>query len=425
MTTLLLWAALMASPGVTPANLRCEYRVNPQGVDSVQPRLSWTLNSSERGQSQSAYQILVASSSAALDGGQADEWDSGKVASHESIGIPYGGKPLSSHLRCYWKVRTWDQNGASSEWSPAASWSMGILHPEDWQATWVAWSRTAINSGPLPMFRREFSVARKVPAPRPTSPGWGFSSSTSMGAKWATTSWNRAGPITAAPTYTRPTMLEISCAPGLTPSAFFWGMACTTWRAAATLSSPRVLAAPNSSCIFASSTTMERRKPSSRMETGKSRPSPTRFSCIYGGEDYDARQEQPGWNEPGFARQGWEAAEIVDDSTERPVFAITAAHQGDAGFPTVKVSEPAPGIHVYDLGQNFAGWPQITVRGKAGAPGSPHPRRALDGKGFVSQRSSGGPEYFSYTLRAAAARPGIPDFPIMVSATSRWKVMPK
>ena len=174
MTTLLLWAALMASPGVMPANLRCEYRVNPQGVDSVQPRLSWTLESPERGQSQSAYQILVASSSAALDGGQADEWDSGKVASHESIGIPYGGKPLSSHLRCYWKVRTWDQNGASSEWSPVASWSMGILHPEDWQATWIAWSRTAINSGPLPMFRREFSVARKVTRATAYISGLGF-----------------------------------------------------------------------------------------------------------------------------------------------------------------------------------------------------------------------------------------------------------
>ena len=39
---------------------------------------------------------------------------------------------------------------------------MGILKHEDWNATWIAWSRTALNSGPLPMFRREFAVKRKV-----------------------------------------------------------------------------------------------------------------------------------------------------------------------------------------------------------------------------------------------------------------------
>jgi alpha-L-rhamnosidase len=174
MTPLLLWAALLASPGVMPANLCCEYRVNPQGVDALQPRLSWTLNSSERGQSQSAYQILVASTPNALDAEQADEWDSGKVASHESVGIVYVGKALSSHLRCYWKVRTWDQNGAPSDWSAVGSWLMGILRPEDWHATWIDSSRTAINSGPLPMFRREFSVVRKLTRATAYISGLGF-----------------------------------------------------------------------------------------------------------------------------------------------------------------------------------------------------------------------------------------------------------
>ena len=161
MNTLLL-LALLGAPGITPENLRCEYRVEPRGVDVRLPRLSWTVASAGRAQWQSAYQILVASAPAKLDAAQADLWDSGKVESHESMNIPYAGKPPASHQRCYWKVRVWDKGDNPSEWSPAASWSMGNMKAEDWHAAWIAWSRTALNSGPLPMFRRDFTVARKI-----------------------------------------------------------------------------------------------------------------------------------------------------------------------------------------------------------------------------------------------------------------------
>ena len=157
-----LLLALLAAPGITAENLRCEYRAEPLGIDASAPRLSWTLAGDERAQSQSAYQVLVASTPANLEADEADLWDSGMVTSRESINIPYAGKPLVSHQRCYWKVRVWGKSGAPSEWSRAASWSMGILKPEDWHAAWIAWSRTALNSGPLPMFRREFAITRKV-----------------------------------------------------------------------------------------------------------------------------------------------------------------------------------------------------------------------------------------------------------------------
>jgi alpha-L-rhamnosidase len=104
----------------------------------------------------------VASTPAGLEANRADLWDSGKVASHETANIPFAGQPLVSHQRCYWKVRVWDEEGTPSEWSRTASWTTGIMKPEDWHAAWIAWSRTALNSGPLPMFRREFTVARKV-----------------------------------------------------------------------------------------------------------------------------------------------------------------------------------------------------------------------------------------------------------------------
>lgn len=65
-------------PNVTPLGLTCEYAVNPLGLDVVKPRFSWILESDERGQMQSAYQILVASSEEKLNADAGDKWDSGE-----------------------------------------------------------------------------------------------------------------------------------------------------------------------------------------------------------------------------------------------------------------------------------------------------------------------------------------------------------
>lgn len=79
-----------------PVNLRCEYTINPLGIDVLRPRLSWVLEHSERGHTQSAYQILVASSRENLLNDRGDIWDSGKVDSDRSVNVEYEGKPLES-----------------------------------------------------------------------------------------------------------------------------------------------------------------------------------------------------------------------------------------------------------------------------------------------------------------------------------------
>ncbi|NBV86077.1 MAG: hypothetical protein EBS01_07400, partial [Verrucomicrobia bacterium] len=87
---------------------------------------------------QSAYQILVASSPATLEKDTGDIWDSGKVASDETIGITFGGKALRSRDDCYWKVRVWDTDDRVSDWSESARWTMGLLNREDWRAKWIS-----------------------------------------------------------------------------------------------------------------------------------------------------------------------------------------------------------------------------------------------------------------------------------------------
>ena len=123
-----------------PDRLRCEYLVNPLGLDVLQPRLDWILVGTEatpRHVMQTAYRILVASSKELLAQDKGDLWDSGQVQSQETTHIAYAGTPLTSRQACYWKVRTWDTTGKSSPWSETASWEMGLLHPEDWSAKWV------------------------------------------------------------------------------------------------------------------------------------------------------------------------------------------------------------------------------------------------------------------------------------------------
>jgi len=140
----LLFTTLIAN-AIEVQNLRCEYLVNPLGIDATIPRLSWTLESSRRNEEQMAYEVVVASTPEFLQQDRGDLWDSGRVDSDESLHIVYAGKPLVSRQRCFWKIRAWDRDGKPSAWSSAAQWQMGLLQPDDWSAKWIT---TEVSSSP-------------------------------------------------------------------------------------------------------------------------------------------------------------------------------------------------------------------------------------------------------------------------------------
>jgi len=118
-------------------NLRCEYLINPLGIDALHPRLSWIIDSNHRGEKQTAYQILVASSARSLAQNQGDLWDSGKIESDQTSQVEYAGQTLLSREDCFWKVRIWNGDGKASRWSSSAHWQMGLLNPGDWTAQWI------------------------------------------------------------------------------------------------------------------------------------------------------------------------------------------------------------------------------------------------------------------------------------------------
>ncbi|MBN2210332.1 MAG: family 78 glycoside hydrolase catalytic domain [Sedimentisphaerales bacterium] len=152
---------------INPANLRCEYRIDPLGIDALQPRLSWQFSAERRGEYQTACQVQVATTPDSLQQDKPDLWDSGKVMSDQSVHVEYNGKPLVSRQHCYWRVRVWDRDGQPSAWSDTAHWSMGIFRPQDWRhSLWISAHNDWTNPG------RRYSGYHSAPSTRPDVEKW-------------------------------------------------------------------------------------------------------------------------------------------------------------------------------------------------------------------------------------------------------------
>ncbi|WP_039934475.1 alpha-L-rhamnosidase [Streptomyces viridochromogenes] len=93
---------------------------------------------------------------------------------------------------------------------------------------------------------------------------------------------------------------------------------------------------------------------------------PVTRADLLAGEDYDARLETEGWTRPGFDDGHWAPAEAVDDVTAEPVAQLDAPCRVERVLLAREVTEPKPGVYVYDFGQNMVGTVRLTVSGKAG-----------------------------------------------------------
>jgi alpha-L-rhamnosidase len=146
-----------------PLNLKTEYKDNPV-TDELQPRLSWELSSAIRGQEQTAYQVIVASSPILLNDRSADLWNTGKLKTNETNQIVYHGKTLQPRTICYWKVRAWDKNGIPGAWSAMATWEIGLINKSNWSAAWIGNDLNLLGKGkeydlpPAPFFRKEINL---------------------------------------------------------------------------------------------------------------------------------------------------------------------------------------------------------------------------------------------------------------------------
>ena len=118
------------------ADLRCEYAVDPLGIDVPAPRFSWNIKADRRGARQTAFQIVAASDKERLVR-EPELWDTGKTVSDETHLIAYAGAALRSSQQVFWRVRAWDERDEPSEWSQPATFTTGVLSPDEWTAKWI------------------------------------------------------------------------------------------------------------------------------------------------------------------------------------------------------------------------------------------------------------------------------------------------
>jgi len=286
-------------------DLRCEYQRDPLSIDSPAPRLSWILESPRRSAKQTAYRILVATEKDTLRNNTGDLWDSGKVSSIQSIQIAYAGKALASFQRCFWKVRVWDGEGNPSPWSDTAVWSMGILQESEWQAKWIG---APEKSPSLPIFRREFSLDRKVKSARIYISGLGFYELRLNGEKVGDSlfdpGWTnyRRTCMYAAYDVTKQIRRGGNALGVMLGNGFFNVTGGRYVKYTGSFGEPRFIL--HLRVEYTDGSIAE----TVSDESWRCSPGPILFSCIYGGEDYDARLEIPGWDEAGLDDSAWKSA---------------------------------------------------------------------------------------------------------------------
>jgi virulence-associated protein VapD len=397
---------------VTPVQLRCDYVENPLGVDSSPPHLFWQLAGGERGQIQTAYQILVASTAEILAQDKGDLWDSGRVKSDETIHIPYVGKSLKSSQQVFWKVRVWDKSEKISDWSQPASWTMGILSETDWRAKWIA---SPTNCETL-LLRREFTVKPGLRRALVHVCGLGLHELTLNGSKVGedllSPGWSKYDKTCLYDTHDITAQLQS----GQNAVGLFLGNGMynvkETGRYTKFVNSFGPLKAIVQLRLEYADGTTDIIGTDGQWRVA---PGPITFSSIYGGEDFDARLAEKGWDESGFKMDAkWLPAKIV----EGPGGKLAGLSCAAPPLHTFEILKPVSShvlrtnTTVYDLGQNAAIMLRLEVSGARGDIIKITPSELLKAEGALDQRSTmdGRPVYWQYTLAGDGMESWFPKF---------------
>jgi alpha-L-rhamnosidase len=397
--------ATKTTPAVatTIANLTCEYRTNPIGIDVTAPRLSWQMQTDRIGARQTAYQILAASQPDLLSAGKTDLWDSGKIASDQSVQIVYGGHKLGSRQQVHWTVTVWDETGAAHRGDPAY-FEIGLLKRNEWKAKWVGSSlvggpRSTI---PAPYLRKSFDLSEKVITARLYITALGFYEC-SLNGKSVTEDIFSPG---WTDYHKRIQYKVYDVAPLLHKGENVlgailgdgWAVGHTGWNHRQFYADrPQLFA--QLEIVLADGRTLS----ITTDRTWKYQMGPLMESDLQMGEAYDARRELPGWDKPGFNDKHWSKVEVFDDLK----MALVATNG-----PTVRRIETLKPVGkpvdkgnatrfrlIYDLAQNMVGRVRIKGSAPAGTTVTIRFAEVLDADGSIyttNLRSARATDYYTF-----------------------------
>ncbi|MEN8863788.1 MAG: family 78 glycoside hydrolase catalytic domain, partial [Lentimonas sp.] len=353
---------------MSSTRLRCEYRDQPLGIDHLEPRLSWELQSDARGTKPSAYHILVSTTAKGLKNDHGDLWDSGKVASSQSVGILYAGKTLESGQRCFWKVKAWDNHDQASDWSTPTFWEMGLLEPSDWQAEWIGdgipqpeKDEDFFKDDPAPLFRKPFKLTGQMKTARLYITALGYYRASLngevIGDQHLDPLWTRPDKRVFYSTFdvTENLAAENNCLGVSLGNGWYNPLPLRMWgrknlREHLPVGRPQFIARLHIQYTDGSSESI------TSDASWKVTQGPILRNNIYLGEKVDARKDIPGWDKPGLDDSDWSTAQTVSapkgalEALPLPAIKITKK------LNPVAVTEPSKGVYIVDMGQNFGGW---------------------------------------------------------------------
>ncbi|MFO7170388.1 MAG: glycoside hydrolase family 78 protein [Chloroflexota bacterium] len=390
---------------LTPHKLVCEYLVNPIGLDVRQPRLSWQLSAQRRGARQTAYHIRVGDSLAALEGGQGGiVWDTGRVESDASLHIPYAGPALQPRRRYFWQVRVWDENGTPSAWSEIAFWETGLLG-SGWQAAWITpdWDEDTSRPQPSPLLRRAFHAAGDIVAARIYA--------TSLGIYELRLNGRRVGDAVLTPgwtSYDRRLQYQTYDVTDLVRAGenVVGAMLGDGWyrgylghRGHRNVYGDRLALLLQLHITYADGRVQV---VCSDLDWRAAR-GPIHMSDLYLGETYDARDEKPGWDQPGYDDSDWCGVRRLDRSSEGVVAQVGPLVRRQETLRPVRILRSPKGETILDFGQNMVGWVQMRVRGPRGTTVTLRHAEVLDRQGnLYTENLRSADQTTRYTLRGQA-----------------------
>jgi pimeloyl-ACP methyl ester carboxylesterase len=415
-------------------HLLCENKENPICVDERHPSLSWQLAESlgsakpgpalfreaaYRNISQSAFRVLVSDDSAILQKDSGNIWDSRKVISDQSIRVRYAGPGLEAAKLYWWKVMVWDNHGKSSAWSRAGHWRVGLPDAADWHgAKWIAFDTLpdSLRTVPavegdgtpgwqgvhdaLPLLRKLFFVHKAIRSATAYVCGLGQFclrlNGVQVGDHFLDPGWTKYDQhaLYVAFDVTQQLRKGANALGVMLGNGFYFIPGDRYRKFSGAYGHPKMI------CRLVISYQDGSADDIISDTSWRSAAGPVTFSSIYGGEDYDARLEQPGWDRPAFNDMSWSTAISVGGPPELDA-QMAEPLKIFEHFAPVGIVQPKRGVWVYDLGQNASGIPYLEVSGKRGSVIKLTPAELTGDDGLAMQKWIGEPVTFSYTLKGS------------------------
>ncbi|WP_462253405.1 family 78 glycoside hydrolase catalytic domain [Ferruginibacter sp.] len=390
----LLFVSLFLNAQIAVTNLLTENETNPVSIDAASPRFSWQLTSSKKNVLQTAYECKV------MDGKNV-VWKTGKIASQQSVMIPYAGTALQSGKQYTWQVKVWDNYGAASAWSNAAVFNMGLLSAGDWKAKWIEadFAEDSVNR-PAQYFRKLFSLNKKIKNATAYITAHGMYEAQINGKRvgdyYLTPGWTSYNHRLQYQQYDVTAMMSNGeNAVGIVAGTG-WYRGYLAWDNNKNIYGKKTGILFQLQIEYSDGTTQTIVSD----ESWKSSYGAIRYSEIYNGETYDAREEKKDWATVKFNDADWYNVTIGAADKANLTATYNEPIKKHEQFKPIKIFTTAKGELVADFGQNLVGWVQLKVKGNKGDKITLHHTEVLDKAGnFYTENLRVAKQQTTYILK--------------------------